>query len=238
MKSIIKFNVLDCLKTPMYYLTMLFNTFVFLAAFLGSSYKLARFPQANDFLQYFSFVMQFSCFLMMFLMCVIAPFIQEKLSNRLELYLANGVGIKKIYHVFYYASFLLAFVGVLFFDLFMLLAMAIFNRNVLPAFWDTKSFLLFVCIAFLCFEISKTIVALIMIIKKPSTIRSVLNIALIVLLYGGSRFGGSIITMAHSINFIILLCIAIFIFALVWFCINIVLEKQITSEKIILSLKQ
>lgn len=237
--SIVKFNVLNNLKSPMYFSILLFVICTYVTTFFGLSDNIIKNVNgSNMFIQYLLFVMQLSSFLMIFLTCVVSNFIAEKTSNRLEIYMSNGIAIRTIYYSYCWSAFLLSFFGVLILNVIIIVISIAIHVKILPILFEPKFIMLFIAITFLCFEITKLILALIMLIKKPITIRTVLNIATVLFLYFASYFGNPIIRLSGLIDFIILLSLLIFSIGLILFCLNVFLEKKITSEKIILSLKQ
>lgn len=235
-KQIIKFNLLSHLKSPFY---------IFISLFMAITYSVVFIRFIDDFpsnflalaSQYLLFIMQFSTFLMIFLTCVINSFISEKTSNRLEFYMANKVNIKTIYDCYTKAAFLLGFAGVIILDVIITVLM-FFNRPSLPfIIFDMKFIFLFCSIVVICWSITKLIMFLVLTIKTPSVIRSILNIALIAFMYIGYSSGQLIIKLRLPIDFIVLLSSILLLISMVILFLIYVFRNKITSERIILSLK-
>lgn len=235
-KQIIKFNLLNHFKSPLYIFISLFMIIVYAIMFMGlvNNFSDHYLPLMS---RYLLFVMQFSTFLMIFLTCVINSFIAEKSSNRLEFYMANKVNIKTIYAAYTKAAFLLSFASVILIDIIIAVFLFLSRPSLFYLVFDLKFLFLFIAICLISWSITKLIMSLVMIVKTPAIIRSFLNIALVAFMYIGYSSGRLIISLRLPIDFIVLLSIILLFISVVILFLVYALRNKITSERIILSLK-
>lgn len=242
MSKIISLNLRDNIKEKSYIsqllLTLVIYSLVFLQVVPAMQFK-SNVQNIGFVMQYMFFIMGLSIFSTMLAIVISNICIREKVCNRIELYLANGVAIQKLFCSYSISTFILSALGVLLFDtVTSIFFVATNNILAINSLLNLKMLLFFVSLLLFCFAISLLLNALVLLMKDMSMIRTVTLLSSFIFIFGGSYLLKPLLKLGLHIDFIVLSTIVIFVFSMIIFLISFYMSRKLSSEKIILSLKQ
>ncbi len=167
--------------------------------------------------------------------------INEKISSRLEFYLANKIPLNNILKAYSNSTFILSGMSTLAFTFVIFLASWIFKlQDFAQVFFNTDFVAIFIALMILFYLVAKLINLVVFTSKKISTIRTIIaHSSLIVLLIG--VFGSKYViksSVYFNISFAVSVTIALLILSLIALIFFVVLKKNCSKEKIVLSTKE
>lgn len=167
--------------------------------------------------------------------------INEKISSRLEFYLANKIPLNDILNAYSISTFILSSLSTISFTLVILLMTLIFKlQNFVQAFWNLDFVAIFLALLIFFYLVAQLLNIVVFISKKISTIRMIIaHSSLFVLLLGvfGSKYMIKS-AMYFNISFNLAITITLLGFSLIILFFVIALKRNCTKEKIVLSTKE
>ena len=242
MSKIIISNLQNNIKEKSYLmqitLTIIIYSIVFLQV-LPSMQTNSNIKNMTFVMQYLFFILDLSLFTTMLSIVITNICIREKVCNRIELYLANGVPIKKIFYAYSISTFILSVIGIFLFNCITSTFFIITNNLVaINSLLNFKMILFVSSILLFCFSISLILNAIVLLIKDMSVIRNITFLSSFFLIFGGSYLLKPLIMLKLNIDFITLVTLIIFVFSAIILSISFSLGHKLNNENIILSLKQ
>lgn len=240
-KKIVLLNLKDSMKYPTYLMMVLL--FSALGAFM-------MIQQGNVFVKnegtvfgfhYMYVAFNLSIYAMVMTVVITNLCITEKSTGRLEFYLANMVDLNTIHRSYTIVTFILSMTAVVIFNM-LLIAYGLISGEIgfIQRLYNIHTFLCFMTYLAFCLSISYLLNLIVLLSRKPQTVRSIIFIVSFIVLYGMLLPVQSIAKIGELSSFgIMRIFIAAFaVFAVGVVCIAFGLKRFLSKETIILSLKQ
>lgn len=231
-RKIFWLNMRDVIFTPAYLYQLFLCFFIGNVAFLGFHLNKDSLLLMDLYSAYFAIFVYSLCIgLDNIAVC-------EKISSRLEFYLANGLSAKKVCFFYSVSSFFCSVVIVALLHCTYLLRAILFHEYEFLALLTSKAYVLFACAALICFFVSLVFNAFALLFKNPIAIR-VLSVVLFFAIFLGIRSLANYFisnNVAYEKIFSNLLLLSSVI-SLIVFLIFMLCERFISNEAIVLSLK-
>lgn len=233
MSKIVKLHILNALTSKAQLFQVLFPVIVAMLVYFGAVVT------DESVLLFKLFSANIAIFMMAFSVAIGNISIAEKLSARLEYYLANNVNVQKIFYAHAVSTFALSFVSVLSLNVFLLAYSKICNEKlfaIVCSFYGVVG--IFLC-AIVGFAISLLMNVLVLVIKDAAMIRMISFFMSMVVIFGTSfliqLFGGLVPNVERLSNrFALIFATVSFIIYVIYFLV----KPKISNERIILSSRQ
>ena len=167
--------------------------------------------------------------------------INEKTSGRCEFYLANNVGLKELISTYTSSTFILSILPIILLNVILLGFMYLTKNTYIKVIYNRLTIQYLFALIIFCYMFSNLIIYLVMLIKNPSKLRTILTIT------GMVSVNALAMPMKYLLNNNILptpevmmnmYTLVLFVFNLITIISIIIIKKKVSIENVILSYKE
>lgn len=241
MNKITKFLLKETFSSNQYLVTLIITTVLSINGFVSLVGKNAN-NFNTEFILFYHFMINIVNFVVNIPIILAISVFNEKLSGRCEYYLANNINLNYLIYSYSKSTFLLSCVPILFYNIIVSIYLLTKSLTIsISVILNLRYFIFILSLLLFMFVISKYLVVLIMICKKPDNIRTFLTIFSIVSIYAMSfpiNYLSKTGLISNNKSILNIYIIFLLIISVIFKVSEKFLIKKLDNEKVILSYRE